>query len=52
MTEEQITNAFSPETNAEVARLFEFDIPKQPPAKVLKTLAGAKRAGITKNSKK
>jgi len=49
MTEEQIATAFSPESNAEVARLFDFEMPKKPPAK---TRIRIKRAGAGKASKK
>ena len=49
MTEERIANAFSPETNAEIARLFDVEMPKPPSAKIP---ANRKPATTGKNRKK
>ena len=49
MSEEQITNAFSPETNAEIAQLFDSEMPGRPSAKMR---VKPKRTTARKNSKK
>ena len=49
ITEEQIGTAFSPETNAQIARLFDFEAPNKTPAKAR---VGLKRAGTGKTGKK
>ena len=49
MTEARIANAFSPETNAGIAQLFDFEMPKPPSAKI----RGKRKLSTTgKNRKK